>query len=104
MHRTKCSSLIKCVIGPSLLENLTEDIGKSPYSLIIDESTDISTIKYLCLCIKYFSNPKQKFRIAFLGIVDLYQHINTFLIKVGLDIKQLVGLGTDGANNVCGKK
>ncbi|KAF0702290.1 Uncharacterized protein FWK35_00022725, partial [Aphis craccivora] len=43
LHRTKCSaSLIKNVLGPTLLEDLVEDCNTGPYSLIVDESTDIS--------------------------------------------------------------
>jgi len=55
MHRTKCSKLISNVISPALLSELVEDIGNEPYSLIIDESTDISVKKYMAVCIRYFS-------------------------------------------------
>lgn len=56
LHRTKCACIIKKVIGPSLLENLIDDITKTTkLSVIVDESTDISTVKYLCVCVKYFS-------------------------------------------------
>ncbi|KAI4468059.1 thap domain protein [Holotrichia oblita] len=47
LHRTKCSMLIKNVLGPSMLEALIEEIGDFPYSIIIDESTDLSTQKVL---------------------------------------------------------
>lgn len=55
MHRTKCSKLISNVISPALLSELGEDIGNEPYSLIIDESTDISVQKYMAVYIKYFN-------------------------------------------------
>lgn len=53
IHRTKCSMLVQNVIGATLKEQLVADIGDSYYSLIIDESTDVSVHKYLCLCIRY---------------------------------------------------
>lgn len=59
LHRTKCSTIIKNVISPSLLEELILDIGTTPFSLIVDESTDVSVIKYLCLCVKYFSTKNE---------------------------------------------
>ena len=45
MHRTKCTGLIKNLIGSCLLQELLNDVGESFYSLIIDESTDISQEK-----------------------------------------------------------
>jgi len=55
LHRTKCSLLIQKVIAPTLLSDLLDDLRNCPYSLIIDESTDVGTVKYLCVCIRYFS-------------------------------------------------
>ena len=51
MHRTKCTGLIKNLIGRCLVKELLEDVGDSFYSLIIDESTDISQEKLLTICI-----------------------------------------------------
>ena len=47
IHRTKCSQLIKNVIAPAMLTELIKDVGEEPYSLILDESTDVSVMKYL---------------------------------------------------------
>ncbi|XP_023235371.1 uncharacterized protein LOC111634762 [Centruroides sculpturatus] len=58
--RTKCSMQLKNVIGPSVIEELIQDMDNSPFSVIIDESTDISTIKILCIMVKYFSRMKKK--------------------------------------------
>lgn len=111
MHRTKCSNLIKNVIGPSLLENVVNDCNGNPFSLIIDESTDVSVVKYLCLCIKYFSIQDQKIKIQFLGLIEvekctadlLYEHICKYIEHIGLNLINLVGIGTDGASNLCGR-
>lgn len=77
LHRTKCSSLIQNVIAPVLLEELVQDIilyldiGTNYFSLIIDESTDVSVFKYLCLCIKYFSSKTESIIIQYLGIIEV---------------------------------
>ncbi|GLV40074.1 hypothetical protein CBL_02959 [Carabus blaptoides fortunei] len=42
MHRTKCSALITNVIAPHFMDQLREDIGNGPFSILIDESTDIA--------------------------------------------------------------
>lgn len=58
LHRTKCSKLILNVLSPAIVEDLVKDIGDIGYSLIIDESTDVSVNKYMAYCIRYFSKPK----------------------------------------------
>lgn len=112
LHRTKCSMLIQNVIGPSVLQDIINDIGGRSYSLIIDESTDISVMKYLCVCVRYFSISLKRPMTAFLGIIEIVVEasavnlsdlLNQFLNKLGLNIKNLIGLGTDGASNLCGK-
>jgi hypothetical protein len=53
MHRTKCSNIIKNVLAPYFVENLKADLGNNKFSLLLDESTDISTQKYLGIVIIY---------------------------------------------------
>ncbi|KAF0750182.1 Uncharacterized protein FWK35_00017914 [Aphis craccivora] len=88
LHRIKCSKLNKNVISLSLFEELILDIGTTPYSLIIDESTDISVIKI---------------EVDKCTAEALNNHVCNYLKYVGLDVTNLVGIGTDGANNLCGK-
>jgi len=47
LHRTKCWCIILNVIAPCLIDQLKEDIGSSYYSIIVDESTDIGTVKLM---------------------------------------------------------
>jgi len=49
LHRTKCTKLITEVISPSLEEELINDLKGKPFSLLVDESTDLSSDKHLCL-------------------------------------------------------
>lgn len=67
LHRTKASKLILNVVAPAMLEELIDDIGEQDYSIILDESTDVSTIKYMAYCVRYFSRSLDKFVIDFLG-------------------------------------
>ncbi|KAL7295753.1 hypothetical protein TKK_0011096 [Trichogramma kaykai] len=111
LHRTKCSLLIKNVIAPNILLDLVKDVGEMPYSLIVDESTDVSTVKYMCVCIKYYSVKEKRFITDFLGLLEievaegkvLYVILCEFLDKIKLPKKNLKGLGTDGGSNLCGK-
>lgn len=54
-HRTKCREIITNVLAPHFVTSLTEDIGENAYSLFLHESTDISVVKILGVCIRYFS-------------------------------------------------
>lgn len=47
IQRTKCTNIIKNVLAPHFYEGLRSDIGDGKFSLLLDESTDISIIKLL---------------------------------------------------------
>lgn len=51
MHGTKCSGVIINILAPFFIQNLRDDIGTSKYSLLIDESIDISVSKYLGIAV-----------------------------------------------------
>lgn len=111
MHRTKCSNLIEYVIAPVFLNSLIKAIGNKGYSIIIDESTDVSVTKFLCMCVKYFDTTENRILIDFLGLLeieratanDLYKSIIEYLRQIGIPLKNLIAIGTDGANNLCGR-
>lgn len=60
LHRTKCSKLISKVIAPGLYYELKNDIKDKKFSILVDESTDVSCGKYMCVVLKYFSSSKWK--------------------------------------------
>ena len=98
------------VISPILLNELVNAVGDKGYSIIIDESTDISVTKYMCICIKYFDTTKNRILTNFLGILEveratadkLHQSIVDFLARIGIPLRNLTAIGTDGASNWCG--
>lgn len=55
MKRTKCASLLKYVLYPHFKSDLAADVGEGKFSIIIDESTDISVTKFLSVAIIYYS-------------------------------------------------
>ena len=50
VHRTKCSMIIKNVVGATLKNELKKAVKGKKFSLMIDESTDVSTTKLLAVC------------------------------------------------------
>lgn len=53
MHRFKCTNIISNILCPVEVEEIAEVIRKTPFSILVDESTDISVHKFLCLLVKY---------------------------------------------------
>lgn len=109
IHRTKCSKIIVNVLAPYFMSNLKEDIGDM-YSLLIDESTDIAVHKFLGIAIIYLSKSQKKIITTFLSLEELVEcnamaivtAIKTCLKKFDLDIKNMVGLGSDNASVMVG--
>ncbi|VEN44313.1 unnamed protein product [Callosobruchus maculatus] len=110
MHRRKCSCIIRNVLEPHFINKLREDTADVSYSLIIDESTDISVHKYLGVCIKYFSILSGRLVTTSLGLWEL-QNVDAegivsclfnVLEKYKLKIHHLQGLGTDNASVMVG--
>lgn len=111
IHRTKCTALISNIIAPCLLEDLIADVGNEKYSLIIDESTAVDCAKMMCLMIRYFSKSRQKIVTLFYRLIEieagdaatLVEALQKHLNKDGLPLKNLIGIGVDGANVMVGK-
>lgn len=105
LHRTKCSQIIKNVLAPHFSQNLKEDLKDQPYSLLIDESTDITVHKYLGIIIIYYSCTHKKIISTFLDIPMLYEcdadgivaAIKASLTRFGIPLQNLMGIGTDNA-------
>jgi hypothetical protein len=58
LHHSKCECLIRNAIAPSILQDIIKNIGQRRYSIILDESTDVSVNKYLAICVRYFDGTK----------------------------------------------
>ena len=111
MHRTKCTKLINQVVAPALAEELKKDAYGKAFSLIIDESTDVSVDKNLAIVIRYYSVKRERIHDEFLAMVTviqttgeaLFEAISSVMNTFGLDYSNLDGLGTDGASSMVGE-
>lgn len=111
LGRTKCAAIIKNVWYPHFKKDLCDDIGDGMFSLLVDESTDISTIKQLGIVIKYFSTCNKSVVGSFLKLqgIDsgnaetIANSIKTVLFEFGLNIQKCVGIGTDNAAVMVGQ-
>lgn len=110
MHRTKCSSIILNVLAPFFISDLKKDIDLTKYSLLIDESTDVSVCKYLGIAIIYFSKSLNKIVTTFFALEELIECTATVIInaikcslnKFDLKLNNLIGIGSDNASVMVG--
>ena len=110
LHRTKCTSIILHVISPTLKEELRKEVQGRKFSLMADESTDCSSSKLMIVTIKYFNSNINQVVDEYLGTIDvlsctgelLFEALVKVVEDVGLDLQDLIGFGSDGANNVAG--
>lgn len=110
LKRSKCSALICNVIAPHFKQELIDDIGSRKFSLIIDESNDISVTKLLGIGIRYFSASRKTFVTTFLDLVELDEcnadalchAIKKSLDNHGLKLQKLIAIGTDNASVMTG--
>ncbi|KAG0430474.1 hypothetical protein HPB47_022676 [Ixodes persulcatus] len=110
MHRTKCTNVVKNVLGPHFEALLREDVCDQKYSFQIDESTDISLINVLGIVIRYFFLSSFEVVSTFLDLQELQQcnaeAIASALLDglraKGLKPENLVGVGVDNASVMTG--
>ncbi|XP_052854739.1 uncharacterized protein LOC128263691 isoform X2 [Drosophila gunungcola] len=112
LKRTKCTHIINDVLGVHFEDDLRKDIGKSKFSLLLDESTDISVTKLLGIVIIYYSLNSQSMITTFLSLVPIQSGdaktiaaaVKMELSNLKLDILSLIGIGTDNASVMTGGK
>lgn len=106
IKRFKCRDTVVNVLAPQFMKELISDVGNEKYSLILDESTDISDTKLLGVVIRYYSSTMNKIVSTYLGLVELEsgtanamtQAIKYLLTDLKLTPQNLIGVGVDNAS------
>lgn len=97
-------------MAPHFIEEIVSDLGDQEYSLLLDESTDISVSKILGISIRYFSRSLKTIISTFLGLVEIedgtansiVNGIKGLLLVLNIEIKKMIGIGTDNATVMTG--
>ncbi|XP_036317474.1 uncharacterized protein LOC118732445 [Rhagoletis pomonella] len=71
-HRTKATSLAE-ILGDKSKNKIVNVLQKSKFSLIVDETTDLSCRKALVLVVRYFDQLSRKVKDHFLQLIELDQ-------------------------------
>lgn len=108
---------MKNVIGQNHKRDLVNsNIKKTNFSIIIYESTDVGTLKTLCINIRYFNNKQNKIESKFWDLVQLFKDSNSAnegatavriydevinsLRKEGIPLENVTGFASDGCNTM----
>lgn len=113
LKRTKCTEIIKNVIGESETKELVDILKVTPFSIMIDESTDISDQKHMCLLARYVHPQSGNVETKLLELIkidardgraeQIYKHFKTCLEKFEIPIANIIGVASDGANVMIGE-
>ncbi|XP_043283199.1 uncharacterized protein [Venturia canescens] len=95
-------------LGSHYFESLVKDIGDSYYSLLLDESPDITVNKILGIAIRYYSASSMRIVSAYLGltkiedatVADIVGAIKKMLHRAHLKLENLQGIGLDNASTM----
>ena len=82
------------------------------FFILIDESTDISTVQVLAVVVRYFDSKKDDFVDTLLDSIivetgtasGLYDAVKLLLRRKNIPIENIIGFGSDNCSSMMGKK
>lgn len=114
LARHKCASIVKNITAKRETEKIVEYLKISKFSILIDESTDISDTKLMCVLVRYVSPLNKKIVTQLLELLTLdatdcsankiFKMFKESLEKQNIPIKNIVGLACDNASVMVGSK
>lgn len=110
LGRTKANVIVKNLIGSRQFTVVCELLKNNPFSLCVDESTDVANIKSMCMVVRVFIDFEIKdlcFGLLTVSKCDtesLYSLIVNHFQDNGIDFKKnLIGFAADGAPVMTGR-
>ncbi|KYN16684.1 hypothetical protein ALC57_11050, partial [Trachymyrmex cornetzi] len=90
LGRLKCTNIVKDVIAKREIEKIVDKLQSSRFSILIDESTDISDSKLMCVLVRYVSPVNKKVVTQLLELVILDASLNCSASKLFEIFKNLL--------------
>ena len=108
---TKCTNIVRQGVGLFHAKELVEILRKKQFSIIPDETTDVSTAKQLAMCVMYVDddllNPVNRFldivEATDTGAKGLYQSMKTSLEEKSIPLSNIIGYSSDTCNVIFGE-
>ena len=112
MKKTKLSYVIQDGISYYEKSKLIEICTNQKFSILIDESKDISVSQMLAVVVRFFDTDKKDVANALLDTLcvedgtatGLYRSVKTLLHNCGIPLNNVIGLGCDNCSSMMGVK
>ncbi|XP_067211624.1 protein FAM200A-like, partial [Linepithema humile] len=112
LARDKCTKVITQVIAKREIEKIIINLQKCKFSILIDESTDISDKKLMCVFVQYVSPLTKKVTTQLLDLLSvdatdcsankLFEIFKNMLHNKKIPLKNIVGMASDNASVMIG--
>ncbi|KAJ0169823.1 hypothetical protein K1T71_014429 [Dendrolimus kikuchii] len=120
LKRTKVTAVVKNILGEGHKADLAQKLQTSHFSVMTDETTDVSTTKTACIVVRYFDQEAQKICSAFWELhkifketantdsiptanaENLYRALIISLTSRNVPLTNVIGFGSDGCNVMMG--
>lgn len=113
LARTKATKVINNVLCKVETSQLISILKVINFSILVDESTDLSMDKYLCILVRYICPESGKLMTMLLKMLKLdatdttaeniYKQFKQYFIACDIPLFNIIGLASDGANVMLGK-
>ncbi|XP_018800383.1 PREDICTED: uncharacterized protein LOC108975974, partial [Bactrocera latifrons] len=112
LGRKKCTSIIKNVVAKEEKDNLVNKLKVNPFSVMIDESTDIGLNKHMCILARFYDEEKGRVMVKLLDLLPigadctadaLNKTFKELILSLGIPFNNIIGMCSDGANVMVGK-
>ncbi|XP_044005542.1 uncharacterized protein LOC122850462 [Aphidius gifuensis] len=117
LKRTKATLIVKNVIGEQEKEELTKILQKQKFSILTDESPDISAVKTSCVLVRFFSYKEGRIVTKVWDLIQvlipgeatsataqhLYDNILASFSVKNIPKENVIGFGSDGCSTMMGR-
>lgn len=119
LKRTKCTKVVEKVLATEAKSNIVKQLCDTEFSILTDESTDITSNKQACVVVRYFDFQSGRIRSKFWALSDIFvdektrvegatgENLFNNLMKCfeeyNIADKNIIGFGSDGCNVMMGE-
>lgn len=111
MSATKCTNIIRQGLGFRFSEELIDRLKVTKFSIIPDETTDVSSDKQLAVCVVYFDYEKNESVTSFYDmvvvekcdLVSLYAAIKRCFQEKDIPLDNIIGFSSDTCSVMFGE-
>lgn len=112
LSQKKCKYIVKEVLAKREIEELTKILQTRKFSILLDESTDITDTKFLCLLVQYLCPTDKKVKTKLFELISLdakdctankiFQTFKSLFEKREISLQNIVGMASDNASVMIG--